>query len=171
MGVVLRFGWFYGPGAAHSEQLLALARRRIALVMGRPDGYVSSIHVTDGARAVAAALYAPAGMFNIVDDQPLTKREYAAAMAQAAGTGLWLRVPGRAGLLAGERLTSLTRSLRVSNARFRSATGWAPRYPSARQGWTATAQPLDHQAPGTQAPVNPRKSRTRRPLASASRRG
>ena len=34
-GVVLRFGWFYGPGAAHSEQLFALARRRLSLVLGR----------------------------------------------------------------------------------------------------------------------------------------
>lgn len=143
-GVVLRFGWFYGPGATHSEQLLALARRHIGVVMGPPDGYVSSIHLADGAGAVAAALGGPAGTFNIVDDQPLTKREYAAAVAAAAGTGLWLRVPGRAGLLAGDRLTSLTRSLRVSNARFRSATGWAPRYPSAGQGWIATARRLDH---------------------------
>lgn len=143
MGVVLRFGWFYGPGATHSEQLLALARRHLGVVLGPPEGYVSSIHVADGAGAVAAALGAPAGTFNIVDDEPLTKRDYAAAMAAAAGKATWLRVPGRAGLLFGDRLTSLTRSLRVSNARFRSATGWAPRYPSARQGWIATAQLLD----------------------------
>ena len=55
-GVVLRFGWFYGPNAAHSEQLLALARRHICIQMGRADGYVSSIHVADGGAAVAAAL-------------------------------------------------------------------------------------------------------------------
>jgi nucleoside-diphosphate-sugar epimerase len=142
-GVVLRFGWFYGPGATHSEQLLALARRHVGVVLGPPDGYVSSIHVADGAMAVAAALHVPAGTFNIVDDEPLTKRDYAAAMAAAVGTALWLRVPGRAGLLVGDRLTSLTRSLRVSNAKFRSATEWAPRYLSARQGWIATAQLIE----------------------------
>jgi hypothetical protein len=70
-------------------------------------------------------------------------------MAAAVGTELWLRVPGRARLLAGDRLTSLTRSLRVRNARLRSATGWAPRHPSARQGWTATAQQLDRRARGS----------------------
>jgi nucleoside-diphosphate-sugar epimerase len=143
-GVVLRFGWFYGPGAAHSEQLLALARRHLGLVLGPPDGYVSSIHVADAAAAVAAALRAPAGTFNIVDDEPLTKREYAKALARAAGKAMWLRGPGRAGLLLGDRLTSLTRSLRVSNARFRAATGWAPRYPSAWEGWIATATALNH---------------------------
>jgi nucleoside-diphosphate-sugar epimerase len=60
-GVVVRFGWFYGPGAAHSEQLLALARRHLGLVVGRPDGYVSSVQVADAAAAVVAALGAPGG--------------------------------------------------------------------------------------------------------------
>ena len=143
-GIVLRFGWFYGPGAAHSEHLFALARRHLGLVLGPPDGYVSSIHVADAAAAVAAALQAPAGTFNVVDDEPLTKRVYAQALARAAGTAMWLRGPGRAGLLFGDRLTSLVRSLRVSNARLRAATGWAPRYPSAREGWIATATALTH---------------------------
>jgi nucleoside-diphosphate-sugar epimerase len=143
-GVVLRFGWFYGPGAAHSEQLLALARRHLGLVLGPPGSYVSPIHLADAAAAVAAALHAPAGTFNIVDDQPLTKHEYAEALACAAGTALWLRGPGRAALVFGDRLTSLTRSLRVSNARFRAATDWSPRYPSAREGWIATATALEH---------------------------
>jgi len=143
-GIVLRFGWFYGPGAAHSEQLFALARRHIGLLLGPPGSYVSSIHVADAGAAVAAALHAPAGTFNIVDDQPLTKRQYADGMAHAAGTAMWLRGPGRAALVFGDKLTSLTRSLRVSNARFLAATGWAPRYPSAREGWIATAEALRH---------------------------
>lgn len=142
-GIVLRFGWFYGPGATHSEQLLAQARYHIGLVLGPATGYVSSIHVADAATAVAAALHAPAGTFNVVDDEPLTKRDYADALAAAAGRAMWLRGPGRAALLLGDRLTSLTRSLRVSNARFRTATGWAPRYPSAREGWAATAAELE----------------------------
>jgi hypothetical protein len=55
---------------------------------------------------------------------------------------MWLRLPGRAAVLFGDRLTSLTRSLRVSNARFKGVTGWAPRHPSAREGWIATAAAL-----------------------------
>lgn len=143
---MLRFGWFYGSGATHSEQLLAMARRHMAVQMGRPDGYVSSIHMVDGGTAVAAALRAPAGAFNIVDDEPLTKRSYAEALAEAARTRAWLRAPGRVALLLGDRSTSLTRSLRVSNAKFRAATGWAPRYTSAREGWIATAAALGPEA-------------------------
>jgi nucleoside-diphosphate-sugar epimerase len=138
-GVVLRFGWFYGPGARHSEQILSLARHHIGVVLGPQDGYLSSIHVGDGGAAVAAALHIPAGTYNVVDDEPLTKREYAAALAAAVGKRAWVSGPGRAALLFGDRLTSLTRSLRVSNARFRKAARWHPRYPSAREGWAATA--------------------------------
>jgi nucleoside-diphosphate-sugar epimerase len=72
-------------------------------------------------------------------DKPLTKRAYADALARAARQRPWLRYPGRAALLLGDRTTSLTRSIRATNGRFRSATGWAPRYPSAREGWQAFA--------------------------------
>lgn len=44
-GVVLRFGIFYGPGAAHSEQIMRMARHHIGFRAGRPDAYVSSIHL------------------------------------------------------------------------------------------------------------------------------
>ncbi|MGH8656563.1 MAG: NAD-dependent epimerase/dehydratase family protein [Gammaproteobacteria bacterium] len=139
IGVVLRFGWFYGPGATHSEEFLALAHRRICVMMGHPDGYVSSIHVADGGAAVVAAVGVPTGTYNIVDNEPLTKRAYADALATATGKRAWLRLPGRFALLLGDRSTSLTRSLRVSNSRFRNASGWAPVYPSAREGFKAMA--------------------------------
>ncbi|MGW0178806.1 NAD-dependent epimerase/dehydratase family protein [Nocardia sp. NPDC003345] len=140
--VVLRFGIFYGPGARHSEQMLALARRGIGVTLGSPDGFMSSIHVADAGRAVVAASVVAPGTYNVVDDEPLTTRDYTDALARAAGRRLWLRGPGRAAGLLGDRLTSLTRSLRVSNARFRAATDWAPRHPSAREGWLATAEIL-----------------------------
>ena len=141
-GVVLRLGWFHGPGAAHSEQMLALARRGVATTIGAPDGFVSSIHVADGGTAVVAALRVPAGAWNVVDDEPLTRRAFADALGAAVGVTPRLRVPGRAALLLGHRTTSLTRSLRVSNRRFRAATQWAPRFPSAREGLEATVRAL-----------------------------
>jgi nucleoside-diphosphate-sugar epimerase len=142
-GTVLRFGWFYGPGAAHSEQMLAMARRHIGSVLGPPESYVSSIHLVDAAAAVVAALSARAGTFNVVDDEPLTKRDYATALAAAVGKKMWVRGPGRVAMLFGDRMTSLTRSVRVSNDRLRSTTGWEPRYPSAREGWIPTARILE----------------------------
>jgi nucleoside-diphosphate-sugar epimerase len=142
-GIVLRFGWFYGPGARHAEELYRLAKHHVCVQIGVPDTYVSSIHVRDGGRAVAAALGVPAGIYNVVDDEPLTKRDYANALAHAAEATPWLRVPGRAAQLLGRRTTSLTRSLRVSNRLFKATSGWAPRFPSAHEGWRDTANELD----------------------------
>ena len=59
--IILRFGLFYGPGAAHSEMIMDLARRHIAFQVGRPGTYSSSIHLADAAAAVVAALACPAG--------------------------------------------------------------------------------------------------------------
>lgn len=140
IGVVLRLGLFYGPGARHSEQFLSLARRHVVPLVGRRDSYLSSIHMVDGGTAIVAALLVPAGTYNVVDDEPLTKRDYADALAAAASTRPWARGPGRLAFLLGERMASLTRSMRVSNRRFRDASGWQPRYPSAHEGWLATAE-------------------------------
>ncbi|TSE01635.1 NAD(P)-dependent oxidoreductase [Skermania sp. ID1734] len=137
-GVVLRFGLFYGPGSVQSRQMLALARLHFGVLLGRADGYFSSIHLEDAASAVIAALDAPAGVYNVVDDEPLTKRDYADAISAAVGKRAWVRAPGRLSLLAGANMSSVNRSLRVSNRRFRDATGWAPRYRSVREGWAAT---------------------------------
>jgi nucleoside-diphosphate-sugar epimerase len=137
---ILRFGLFYGPGSAQSQEILSMARRHIGFMPGRASAYLSSIHLADAAEAVLACLDAPGGVYNVVDDEPLTKAGYAQACADAVDTRLWLRAPGRFGLLLGDRLTSLTRSLRVSNGRLRAATSWRPRYPSAREGYRAMAR-------------------------------
>jgi nucleoside-diphosphate-sugar epimerase len=134
---ILRFGVFYGRGAAHSEQILALARHHIGFMPGPADGYISSIHLADAASAVTAALTGPPGTYNIVDDDPVTKRDHVHACATAVGSTPWVKGPGRLGLLLGDRLTSLTRSLRVSNSRFRDAASWRPSYPSVYAGYRA----------------------------------
>jgi nucleoside-diphosphate-sugar epimerase len=134
---ILRFGVFYGRGAAHSEQILALARHHIGFMPGPADGYISSIHLADAASAVTAALTGPPGIYNIVDDDPVTKRDHVHACATAVGSTPWVKGPGRLGLLLGDRLTSLTRSLRVNNSRFRDAASWRPSYPSVYAGYRA----------------------------------
>jgi nucleoside-diphosphate-sugar epimerase len=132
--VVLRFGAFYGPHNWHTDTALRLARRHIGPVMGRPGGYMSWIHLTDAARAVVAALDAPSGTYNVVDDEPVTKREFAAALGDAVGARPRLSIPGRAAKLGGSLTEPLARSQRVSNRRFREVTGWAPRHPNVREG-------------------------------------
>ncbi|NLU82239.1 NAD(P)-dependent oxidoreductase [Rhodococcus sp. HNM0569] len=142
-GVVLRFAMFYGNGAAHSEQFVALARHHLGYRAGCPDAFQSSIHLRDAATAVVAALGAPAGVYNVGDDEPMSKRAYTGAVARAVGATPWATGPGRAALLLGDRTATLTRSQRVSNRQLKDATGWSPRYPSVREGFAAMASGAD----------------------------
>ena len=134
VGVVLRFGFFYGPGSEHSEEFLRAARHRVGMAAGSPKAYQSSIHLADAASAVVAALGAPAGIYNVVDDEPLTKKAYVRAVGAAVGKRPWLLLPGRLTSIGGKRSEVLTRSQRVRNTKFKEATGWSPSYPSAREG-------------------------------------
>ncbi|MBN2624992.1 MAG: NAD(P)-dependent oxidoreductase [Acidimicrobiales bacterium] len=140
-GVVLRFGMFYGPGLAHTEALLRLARRGLAYAGGRPGAYRSSIHVDDAAAAVVAALAVPAGTYDVVDDEPLTSAEYADVLAAAVGRRRYVRGPGRLMRLGGSTAEPLVRSQRVSNRRFRSVAGWSPRWASVADGLPAVVGP------------------------------
>jgi nucleoside-diphosphate-sugar epimerase len=139
VGVVLRFGLFYGPGSEHTDQFLRFGRRHIGPVAGPPGAYQSSIHLEDAAAAVVAALALPAGVYNVTDDEPLTKKAYARAIGAAVGKRPWLTLPGRLVRISGKQSEIMSRSQRVSNAAFKGATDWTPKYPSAREGWEAIA--------------------------------
>ena len=135
-GVVLRFGLFHAADSEQTLQAVGMARRGMAMTLGRPDAYLAMIEIDDAARAVLAALGAPAGIYNVVDDEPLTRREYAAALAAALGRTKPLRLPPVvASKLGGSKTSLLARSERVRNTRFKEATGWAPGSPSAREAW------------------------------------
>lgn len=139
IGVVLRFGLFYGPGSSHSDEMLTLARRRFGVQLGPANAYTPTIHLADAASAVSAALSVPSGTYNVCDDEPLTAREFTDAVAAAVGRQPLLRGPGRLARLGGRNTAAITRSQRVSNRKFKAAVDWSPRYPSAREGWVATA--------------------------------
>jgi nucleoside-diphosphate-sugar epimerase len=138
--VLVALGLVYGPGGLFER---ALVDRR-ARVVGWGGNYLSCVHVDDGARAVAAALErgATGTTYLAVDDEPMTQRALADAAADAAGRPR----PGTASLgLAGARVgfplaRSLAASQRVRNARAKAELGWAPRFPTVREG-VSTARP------------------------------
>jgi nucleoside-diphosphate-sugar epimerase len=138
--VVLRFGLFYGPDNRHTDESLRMARRRLSTVAGNKGAYMTSVHTDDVATAVVTALDAPTGIYNVGDNDPLTRGDYLDAFRTAFGLGPLFSAPSwlmRAG--AGKTSRVLTASQRCSNRRFRDATGWAPAYQSAREGWAAAA--------------------------------
>jgi nucleoside-diphosphate-sugar epimerase len=136
-GIVLRFGMFHAPESEQTQMVVRMARRRVFAMFGPKDGYLPAVSVDDCATAVVAALGAPPGVYNIVDDEPLTRTEYATALAEALGVKSLRFPPAVAARAAGSPGSMLARSQRVSNARFKQATGWAPRYSSFRDGWPA----------------------------------
>jgi nucleoside-diphosphate-sugar epimerase len=132
--VILRFAAFYGPDSDQTQLMLKMAGRGIGTVMGPKDAYQSSIHVDDAAAAVVAALAAAPGPYNVADDEPLTKAEFAQALADAVGKKKARRPPNGLTKLGGAKVQGLTRSHRIANAKLKQATGWAPKYASVKDG-------------------------------------
>jgi nucleoside-diphosphate-sugar epimerase len=139
-GVVLRYGFFYGPGSAYDSDgyYAREVRRRRFPIIGKGGGVFSFIHVDDAAAATVAAVERGApGIYNITDDEPAPLREWLPVYAEAVGAKSPRRVPKWiARIAAGQYMTQLATELRAaSNARAKAELGWAPRYPSWRQGF------------------------------------
>lgn len=141
-GISLRLGTLYGPSSPQSQEILTSARHGIADLPGRGDAYQSSIWVEDAAHAIVSAMEgAPSNVYDVVDDEPLTNHQLVEALARAVGRTRLRTPPGsQTSEIIGSDLASISnRSQRVSNRRFREATGWKPSVPSAREGWQRIA--------------------------------
>jgi len=136
-GVVLRFGLFYGPGDPATTTLLDAVRRGWFPLFGRPEAYVSWIAHDDAAGAVVAALSVPAGIYNVVEDEPKRRRELADGLARLLGVRPPRFLPGWATPLVGAVGGTIARSLRISNRKLRAASGWALHYRTALAGFGA----------------------------------
>jgi nucleoside-diphosphate-sugar epimerase len=69
-GIVLRYGWFYGPGTsmAAGEESFELVRKRKFPLVGDGGAVWSFVHVADAAEATVAAVAHAAAVYNVVDD-------------------------------------------------------------------------------------------------------
>lgn len=134
-GIVLRFAYFYGPDAFTTHEMMAMVRKGMSPLPGRPDAYISSISHDDAASAVVAAITAPSGTYNVADDEPLTRDEWLESLANALGVRKPKPMPKLFELLGGSMAALLARSQRISNQKFREATGWRPEVRSIREAW------------------------------------
>lgn len=141
-GVVLRYGYFYGPGSvfAPGGSSAEDVRRRKLPIVGTGGGLFSFIHVDDAAAATVCALdRGVPGIYHVTDDEPVAQRDWVPAMAAALGGKPPRRIPGwLASLVAGPGLARAAQELPgASNAKARRELGWAPRYPTYREGFAA----------------------------------
>ncbi len=136
-GISLRMGALYGPEPT-TGQFVRSAHRGIAAFPGAHDAYLPQIWVQDAASAIIAALTqpVPSGVYDIVDNEPLTRGEVFAAMAQAVGRKhLWQPPALLMRMMAGVVYDMMSRSLRVSNRRFKAVSSWQPLVSNAHVGW------------------------------------
>ena len=138
-GLVLRYGWFYGPGTYYGEQgsMTRDVRRRRFPVIGRGDGLWSFVHVDDAAAATVAAVERGApGLYNVVDDDPARMSDWLPEFAAAVGAKRPLRVPiWVARLAAGKMVKAADVQPGASNAKAKRELGWEPRWKSWREGF------------------------------------
>lgn len=127
-GVVLRCAGIYGPGRGLHVRLRE-GTYRLPAAAGRR---ISRIHVDDLAQAILVALERaqPGEVLNVADDTPAPHEEVVTWLCARLGLPLPPTTP----------LEALPPTLRgdrsIRNARLR-ALGWAPRYPSYREGFEA----------------------------------
>jgi nucleoside-diphosphate-sugar epimerase len=139
-GIVLRYGWLYGPGTGYAREgsLAASMRRRQLPIVGQGNGVFSFVHVEDAASATVAALeHRGPAVYNVVDDEPAPMREWTPVFAQAVGAPRPWHVPVWLGRLAAGRLAvEMLGGLRgASNEWVKRELAWQPRYASWREGF------------------------------------
>jgi nucleoside-diphosphate-sugar epimerase len=139
-GVVLRYGWLYGPATYYDrggQQAEEVTKRRLPIV-GKGTGTFSFVHVEDAASATVAALErGSAGIYNVVDDEPAPLGEWAPVYAEALGAKPPRHVPAwLARLVAGKDIAAAALEMRgADNAKARRELDWEPAHPSWRQGF------------------------------------
>lgn len=156
-GLILRYGWFYGPGTSleleppAGTQVDRVRARKLPLI-GDGAGIWSFVHVADAADATVAALtFGAPGIYNIVDDDPTPVSEWLPDLARATGAKkprhlpLWL-----ARLVGGEEVAAVMTEMRgASNEKAKRELGWRPQHPSLRKELAKIASPNARSAAGT----------------------
>jgi nucleoside-diphosphate-sugar epimerase len=137
--VIIRPSHVYGPGGWFVEEFVDRLRKpgRFA-VIGSGRNWWDVVRVEDVASACSeAAERAPAGaLYHVVDDEPIRFYDFVALAATELDEGSPRRIPAWVARLAAgsDPVRAVTRSAKSSNARIKSELGWAPRFPTAREG-------------------------------------
>lgn len=136
IGIALRYGNLYGPGA--SESMVEMVKNRKVPLVGDGGGVWSWLHVDDAAVAAVTALeHGKRGIYNIVDDDPAPVAEWLPYLAEVVGAKPPRRVPvWLARPLIGQVGVSMMTDIRgSSNAKAKRELVWQPKWRSWRDGF------------------------------------
>lgn len=132
---ILRLSGIYGPG----RNVLVNLRAGVARRLVKPGQVFNRIHVADIGRAIEKCFLgvAPAGVYNITDDEPAPPQDVIAYAADLMGIA-----PPPEEDFATAELTPMARSFygenkRVSNVKARDILGVTPQFRNYREGLAA----------------------------------
>jgi nucleoside-diphosphate-sugar epimerase len=131
-GVVLRYGFYYGPGTWYDRDggIATLIRKRRYPLIGKADGRSSFVHVDDAVDATVRAMDRGApGIYNVTGDESLRQDEWLPEAARLLGAKPPRHVPvWLARRLAGDIVVHYATTLPGNaNDRARAALDWHPR--------------------------------------------
>lgn len=132
---VLRLPGIYGPGRSVFDRLKDGRAQRIDLA----DQVFSRVHVDDIASGTVLALagHAPPGAYNLADDLPCSQNAVIEHACRLSGLPLPpLQTLEEANLSPMAR-AFYAENRRVANGKARRVLGWAPRFPTYREGLAA----------------------------------
>lgn len=131
-GIVLRYGGFHGPTVTHTQFMARLAKLWM-MPVPTGGGLLSWVELGDVAKATVAAVDHGRGgeMYNIVDDHPVSFREYMNDFAAALRRRKPVSMPRSLVSLGAPYIAVAfgTTQLPVSNAKAKRELGWMPEYP------------------------------------------
>lgn len=132
--VILRLAGLYGSGRLLSRKESLLAAEPIS---GRGDSWLNLIHVDDATRAVIASSKddVRAGIYNVVDDQPVRRAEYFELLAELIGAPPPTFDASQPGARGSGGLNK-----RCSNQKLRTESSWKPAFPSFATGLPASIE-------------------------------
>ena len=154
-GVALRFAAFYGPSDVVTEDFLTAVKHGFFPVLGHREAFLPMVHHEDASSAVVTALDAPAGVYNVADDEPLRRGRIAVVAADLLGVKPPVLLPAWLASITGPVGKTISRSVRLSNRKLRGA-GWAPMFPSAVEGLQAVLA-ADRGAKRRYGPIRPQE--------------
>jgi 2-alkyl-3-oxoalkanoate reductase len=126
--------------------MLEVLRKRQMPVIDGGTGIWSFTEITDAAAATIAAVTKGApGIYDVVDDEPAPVAQWLPNLASCLGAMPPMRAPVWLGrLLGGEMIVEwLTQGRGASNEKARRELGWAPKYPSWRDGFPVWAETFE----------------------------
>ena len=141
-GIVLRYGWFYGPGTSYDPEGTiprAICEGTMPIV-GAGAGTYSFINLRDAAAATVKILaHEASGIYNIVDDSPVRLSEWLPVAAKLLGAPAPDHMDEALARrqLGDMRVYYMNEQRGASNAKAKRNFNWRPAFPSWRAGFEA----------------------------------